>query len=123
MSLELLLTQPINQLASLCLTVAYYPPYTEDFYAHEIENIVVPQFELNKFIQQAQYVFGMEEFISEEEFEEDTPIVYTLLTKWKPGLCPYIVSAFYLDEMGRVKLVASGIPLEEAVQWEVSKGW
>lgn len=119
---------PINQLASLCLTVGYYPNYSEqtEHHAHEVENIVVSNFEIDSFIREAQqsFIFGLDEFEYEsfEELEDDCPTVAKYLNKWKRGLSPRIISALYIDEMGKCMIVAEGLDVENT-QWEVSKGF
>jgi hypothetical protein len=118
---ELMLAMPVNQLASLCLTVAYYPSHEHEFYAREIENVEVNQFYIEKFLEEAQFNFGLDEFdfSSHEDFEENAPTLAHLLTKWQPGLCPHIINAMYIDEMGTAKVVASGLEMVEG--WTVSK--
>lgn len=118
-----MLAMPIHQLTMLCLTVAYYPSHEKEFLAHEIENVMIPSCFLDRFLEDSKYVFGMDEFpySSEDEFEVNAPTVLEYLKEWRPGLCPHIVNALYVDEMGKVKIVSSGIDVTQ--NWAISKGF
>lgn len=126
---EIMLAMPIYQLASLCLTVGYKPNYdneNSDMFSY-VDSICVTGFDIDDFVSEANghHIFGLEDndcFETYAEFAESCPTVAKYLEDWSTHLCPQIINAIYIDELGGAKLVASGLELE-TTQWQRAEGF
>ncbi len=126
---EIMLAMPVNQITCLCLTVAYKPNYTDENadLILAVENVAVPAFNIEQFIKESNenYFFGLEEsaFTNYLEFREECPTLAEYLQAYSAGTCAHIISAFYIDELGKCQMVAEGLEVDKNIQWEIAKGW
>lgn len=97
---------PIGMLASLVVTVAYRPEYSTDkVYADDIPmpvTIVVPEMYVDKFVEEARFNLGLEEYVDFAAEELDT--LDKFIETYK-GYCPYIVNSMFVDFMGKVLVI------------------
>ena len=97
---------PIGMLASLVVTVAYRPEYdTDKVYADDIPNpitVVVPEMYIDKFVEEARFNLGLEEY--EDFASEELDTLDKFIETYK-GYCPFIVNAMFVDFMGKVLVI------------------
>ncbi|AJF40824.1 hypothetical protein AVV29_gp154 [Vibrio phage phi 3] len=100
---------PVGMLQSLVVTIAYKPDYENTTsLADEMpspETIVVSEMYVVDFINQSQFYLGLEEFVDFDKEPEEQCSAIAKFIEPKPGFCPYVVNAMFVDFMGKVQVI------------------
>lgn len=110
--MEIMASRPVGMLESLVLTIGYKPDYTQENEALAVAapdpvTIVIPSIFMERFIDGAQHIFGMEEsvdFTDQESgmfYSEDVSRSLPYERDW----CPYIINAMFVDMMGSIQVL------------------
>jgi hypothetical protein len=115
---EIRMAMPLGMMASMVITVGYAAPYGEHKkLAAEVptpKTVVVPDFYVERFIEEAKFSLGLEEYTELPE----------LVSEYIPdikGWCPYVINSMHIDERCGVRVFADEI-FDDVSQFPSYKG-
>ncbi|CAM0017279.1 hypothetical protein VPHD239_0121 [Vibrio phage D239] len=110
--MEIMTSRPVGMLESLVLTIGYTPDYAQENEALAVAapdpvTIVIPQVFVERFLEDAQNIFGMDESV--DFTDQDNGMFYSedleRSLPYERNWCPFIINAMYVDMMGSIQVL------------------